>query len=165
MILKIADNRDGSPCWTYYDNIISATVYYDGNIEMQCVALEFFDEPGEVIRTIPEVGYLCNDKGEIIERLARKDKVSNLSIGGLDMVIPKKIWVRACEDLSVYDMEDNLKYEVKEGEIYEAYLYSKTEEYFSKDKKNGREIYVGCIDTHNCLELEPEFQLYFNNKE
>lgn len=81
------------------------------------------------------------------------------------MVIPKKIWVRACEDFAVYDMKGNLKYELKQGEIYESYLYSKTEEYFSKDKKNGREIYVGCIDAHNCLELEPEFQLYFNNKE
>lgn len=75
--------------------------------------------------------------------------------------IPKNIAVRAIKDISAYDMQGNFKYEIKKNNIYTAYLYEDTEEYFCNNENGGEPIYVGCINCHNCLELEEEFNLQF----
>ena len=70
MILKtLTHDRGNSDCWNFYDNIISASVYYNEDIEECCVAVSFADEDGEIVLAVPDVAYLCNDKGETIEKL------------------------------------------------------------------------------------------------
>ena len=42
MILKtLTHDRGSSDCWNYYDNIESASVYFDEDAQMSCVAVRF----------------------------------------------------------------------------------------------------------------------------
>lgn len=81
------------------------------------------------------------------------------------MLIPNKIMVMANDSFSIYDSRDNLECEIRRGDIFEAFLYEKTGEYFFVNQENGKEICVGCIDVNNCLDLDCVFNLYFNDKE
>ncbi len=79
MILKtLTHDRGNSDCWNWYDNIQSASAYYDENSKKAVVAIRFKDMEGEIVLAINDTAYLCNDKGETIEKL-RPAKVEDLS--------------------------------------------------------------------------------------
>ena len=82
MILKTLTHDHGeSDVWNYYDNIESASAYYDENIEEAVVSVRFKNDDADIIITITEVAYLCNDEGKTIEKLRpvikeAKDKIT-----------------------------------------------------------------------------------------
>lgn len=82
MILKTLTHDHGeSDVWNYYDNIESASAYYDENIEEAVVSVRFNDTDAYVVIAITEVAYLCNDEGKTIEKLRpaikeEKDKIT-----------------------------------------------------------------------------------------
>lgn len=76
-------------------------------------------------------------------------------------MIPKKIFVRAKDDFTMCDGNKNIVCKVSEGEVFEAFLYKETDEYFFKNKSNGEMIFAGEINEHSCLILSEEFDLYF----
>lgn len=83
MILKtLTHDRGNSDCWNWYDGIQSASAYYDENSKMAVVAVQFRDVDGEIVIGITDTAYLCNDKGETIERLrpAVKEQKHNKKI-------------------------------------------------------------------------------------
>lgn len=73
MILKtFTHDRGDSGCWNFYDNIESASCYYNANTEHFCVDVMF---RGSIVKTtieLTEPAYLCNDKGQTIEKLYPK---------------------------------------------------------------------------------------------
>lgn len=70
MILKtLTHDRGNSDCWNYYDNIESASVFYDENAKESCVAVRFCDADADVVIALQDVAYLCNDRGQTIEKL------------------------------------------------------------------------------------------------
>ena len=70
MILKTLTHDHGSSdTWNYYDNIESASVYFDEECGESVVALKFKDCDGFITLAITDVAYLCNDVGKTIERL------------------------------------------------------------------------------------------------
>ena len=70
MILKtLTHDRGSSDCWNYYDNIESASVYFDEDAQMSCVAVRFKGADSDVVLGLSEVAYLCNDRGQTIEKL------------------------------------------------------------------------------------------------
>lgn len=70
MILKtLTHDRGESDVWNYYDNVESASAYYDENIEKAVVSVRFKDTDADIVIVIPEVAYLCNDEGKTIEKL------------------------------------------------------------------------------------------------
>lgn len=77
MILKILyqDKGEGENVsydrWDYYDNIRSASNYYD-RVTEQTVAHCFFNDGTASVFAIPVVAYLMSDDGKTIERLYRK---------------------------------------------------------------------------------------------
>lgn len=82
MILKTLTHDHGeSDVWNYYDNVESASVYYDENIEEAVVSVRFKNTDADIVIVITEVAYLCNDEGETIEKLRpaikeAKDKIT-----------------------------------------------------------------------------------------
>ena len=77
MILKTLTHDHGiSDVWNFYDNISSASVYYDENAEEVVVSMSSDDYEGSIVLAITDVAYLLNDKGQTIERIvpARKHK-------------------------------------------------------------------------------------------
>ena len=82
MILKTLTHDHGeSDVWNYYDNIESASAYYDENIEEAVVSVRFNDTDADVVIAITEVAYLCNYEGKTIEKLRpaikeAKDKIT-----------------------------------------------------------------------------------------
>ncbi|MBG9772399.1 hypothetical protein [Brevibacillus laterosporus] len=71
----------------------------------------------------------------------------------------KQIKVRAIESFEVYSFNDReLLGKIDEGEEFIADLHEETEEYFTNDKE-GREVYVGELDTSGQLQLEDCFVL------
>lgn len=58
-----------SDCWTFYDNVDSARVFYDSVVDASCVALHFKGAENEVVIALSDVAYLCNDQGQTIEKL------------------------------------------------------------------------------------------------
>jgi hypothetical protein len=75
MILKTLTHDHGcSDTWNYYDNIESASVYFDENCGEQVVALGFRGTTGFITLSITDVAYLCNDEGKTIERLRPAEK-------------------------------------------------------------------------------------------
>ena len=75
MILKTLTHDHGcSDTWNYYDNIESASVYFDEGCGETVVALKFKDTPGFITLAITDVAYLCNDEGKTIERLRPAEK-------------------------------------------------------------------------------------------
>lgn len=78
MILKtLTHDRGKADCWNYYDNIESASVFFDEEIKESCVAVKFSGPESEIVLVLNEVAYLCNDKGQTIEKLvpAVKEKI------------------------------------------------------------------------------------------
>lgn len=70
MILKtLTHDRGSSDCWNFYDNIESASVYYDEASKMSCIAVKFKHCADEITIGIEDEAYLCNDAGQTIERL------------------------------------------------------------------------------------------------
>ena len=70
MILKtLTHDRGNSDCWNYYDNIESASVFYDEKSERACVAIMPKDGDFEIVLALNDVAYLCNDQGQTIEKL------------------------------------------------------------------------------------------------
>lgn len=75
MILKtLTHDRGESDCWNYYSNVESASVFFDDKARSRCVAVRFKDAKEEVVVTLTDDAYLCNDRGETIERLYGKPK-------------------------------------------------------------------------------------------
>lgn len=76
MILKtLTHDRGESGCWNYYSNVESASVFIDDTSKNRCVAVRFKDAKEEVIVVLTNDAYLCNDRGETIERLYGKPKM------------------------------------------------------------------------------------------
>lgn len=70
MILKTLTYVKGDePCWNFYDNISSASVYFDVENEMSCVKIIYKDMADPVTIAIANVAYLCNNEGKTIEVL------------------------------------------------------------------------------------------------
>lgn len=70
MILKtLIHDRGTSDCWNFYDNIESASTYYDENSHSSCVAIRYKGASSAVVISITETAYLCNDQGKTIEVL------------------------------------------------------------------------------------------------
>lgn len=70
MILKTLTHDHGcSDTWNYYDNIESASVYFDEGCGETVVALKFKDTPAFITLATTDEAYLCNDDGKTIERL------------------------------------------------------------------------------------------------
>lgn len=83
MILKtLTHDRGNSDCWNYYDNIERASVFFDDGSKMTCVAIRFKGTDLGVVVGLNNVAYLCNDKGQTIEKLlpAKKNKESSEQI-------------------------------------------------------------------------------------
>lgn len=83
MILKtLTHDRSSSDCWNYYDNIESASVFFDEGSQMSCIAVRFKGEDSEVVLGLTDTAYLCNDKGQTIEKLrpSVKQMENNASI-------------------------------------------------------------------------------------
>ena len=74
MILKTLDLRQGKEEnvlydeWNYYDNIVSASNYFDEGCGMTVVACKF-REGNLVTIAIPYEAYLMSDNGKTIERI------------------------------------------------------------------------------------------------
>jgi hypothetical protein len=78
MILKTLTHDHGcSDTWNYYDNIESASVYFDEGCGEKVVALKFKDTPDFITLVIADVAYLCNDDGKTIERLRPAEKLGD----------------------------------------------------------------------------------------
>jgi hypothetical protein len=70
MILKTLTHDHGSSdVWNYYDNIDSASVYYDENIGEVVVSMASDAYEGFITLAVPEGAYLLNDNGQTIERI------------------------------------------------------------------------------------------------
>lgn len=62
-------NKNHSDCWTFYDDVDSARVYYDSVADASCVALHFKGSDSEMVLALHDVAYLCNNRGQTIEKL------------------------------------------------------------------------------------------------
>lgn len=78
MILKTLDYRQGKEQnnvfeeWNYFDNIVSASNYYDEEVKMTVVRCRFRDD-SIVTFSIPNVAYLMSDAGKTIEKIVAVD--------------------------------------------------------------------------------------------
>jgi hypothetical protein len=74
MILKTLDFRKGKEAnvlydeWNYFDNIVSASNYFDENSGMTVVRCKFRDGNFVTI-AIPHEAYLMSDSGKTIDRI------------------------------------------------------------------------------------------------
>lgn len=78
MILKTLDYRQGKEQnnvfeeWSYFDNIESASSYYDEDSKLPAVRCRFRD--GSVVTIdIPNVAYLMSDTGKTIDKIVPAD--------------------------------------------------------------------------------------------
>lgn len=70
MILKtLTHDRGDSDCWNYYDNILNASVFFDEASKMSCISISFKEPNANIVLALTDVAYLCNDKGQTIEKL------------------------------------------------------------------------------------------------
>lgn len=70
MILKtLTHDRGKSDCWNYYEDIENASVFFDENSKMSCVAIRFKGADSDVVIALSDVAYLCNNMGQTIEKL------------------------------------------------------------------------------------------------
>lgn len=77
MILKtLTHDRGQSDCWNWYDNIESASAYFDESADEVCIALRFKGSSEEIVVAITDIAYLCNDRGQTIEKLLPKKRES-----------------------------------------------------------------------------------------
>ena len=81
MILKVLDRKEFEHCnaecdvWSFFDNITSASTYYDEGTEMTVVRCTFRDS-NTVTIGIPHEAYLMSDAGKTIERIFPATKAS-----------------------------------------------------------------------------------------
>ena len=74
MILKTLDYRQGENQndvfeeWNYFDNIVSASTYFDEGSRMTVVRCKFRDD-NLVTISVPNVAYLMSDTGKTIEKI------------------------------------------------------------------------------------------------
>ena len=70
MILKTLTHDHGNQdVWNWYDNIDSASAYFDEESQMAVVAVHFKDVDANIAIAIDDVAFLCNDNGQTIEKL------------------------------------------------------------------------------------------------
>lgn len=70
MILKtLTHDRGSGDCWNFYDNIESASVFYNESAKMSCIAIKQRDLDSEICIGLNDIAYLCNDSGQTIEKL------------------------------------------------------------------------------------------------
>ena len=70
MILKtLTHDHDSSDVWNWYDNIDSASAYFDEESQMAVVSVHFKDTDANIVVAITDVAFLCNDNGQTIEKL------------------------------------------------------------------------------------------------
>lgn len=75
MILKTLTHDHGnSDCWNWYDNIESASAYFDEAADLACISVKFKGCNESIVIGITEPAYLCNDQGQTIEKLMPKKK-------------------------------------------------------------------------------------------
>lgn len=78
MILKTLDYRQGKEQnhayeeWNYFDNIVSASIYFDEDDKMTVVRCRFRDDSLVTI-AIPNIAYLMSDTGKTIEKIVPAD--------------------------------------------------------------------------------------------
>ena len=78
MILKTLDYRQGKNQndvyeeWNFFDNIVSASNYYDEEIKLPVVRCRFRDD-NIVTFAIPNVAYLMSDTGKTIDKIVPMD--------------------------------------------------------------------------------------------
>ena len=78
MILKTLDYRKDENCaevyeeWNYFDNIKSASTYFDNEIKLPVVCCSFHGG-NRVTIAIPNVAYLMSDAGKTIEKIIPAD--------------------------------------------------------------------------------------------
>lgn len=78
MILKTLDYRQGKEQnhvfeeWNYFDNIVSASCYFDEETKMTVVRCLFRDD-NVITISIPNVAYLMSDTGKTIEKIVPAD--------------------------------------------------------------------------------------------
>lgn len=78
MILKTLDYRQGKNQndvyeeWNFFDNIVSASNYYDEEIKLPVVRCRFRDD-NIVTIAIPNVAYLMSDTGKTIDKIVPAD--------------------------------------------------------------------------------------------
>lgn len=87
MILKTLTHDHGlGDCWNWYDNIESASAYFDEGSDMSCIRIKFKDSDASITIGITDVAYLCNDQGQTIERLLPKKTIKDVE---KQLIIPK----------------------------------------------------------------------------
>lgn len=70
MILKtLTHDRGTSDCWNYYSGVQTASVFYNEEANMTCVAISGASFEGEVVVSITGPAYLCTDSGQTIEKV------------------------------------------------------------------------------------------------
>ena len=78
MILKTLDYRQGKNQndvyeeWNFFDNIVSASNYYDEETKLPVVRCRFRDD-NIVTFAIPNVAYLMSDTGKTIDKIVPAD--------------------------------------------------------------------------------------------
>lgn len=78
MILKVRTQDHGEfiDVWNYYDNIKTASIYYEKETKCPCVDMSFNNttpDYGHIVLAITDLAFLLNDNGKTIERIANKD--------------------------------------------------------------------------------------------
>lgn len=87
MILKTLTHDHGeSDCWNWYDNIETASAYYDEAADLACISIKFKDSDSFITIGLADVAYLCNDQGQTIERLLPKKITQDVQN---QLIIPK----------------------------------------------------------------------------
>ena len=78
MILKVLDYRQGKMQnhvfeeWNFFDNIVSASSYYDEETKLPVVRCRFRDDSVVTI-AVPNVAYLMSDTGKTIDKIVPAD--------------------------------------------------------------------------------------------
>lgn len=72
MILKtLTYDRGTYGCWNYYTGIQNASVFYNEDAKMMCVAISGKEFEGEVVIGLTGPAYLCDDRGQTIEKIGK----------------------------------------------------------------------------------------------
>lgn len=93
MILKtLTHDRGSSDCWNFYDNVESASVFFDEASQMSCVAVRFKGTDTDVVIGLTDVAYLCNDTGQTIEKLRpAKEQIYSAELQTAEFVIGEPV--------------------------------------------------------------------------
>jgi len=72
MILKtLTHDRGNSDCWNYYSGVRYASVFYNEESDIPCIAIRGDDIDGEIIVGLTGPSYLCTDNGQTIEKIGQ----------------------------------------------------------------------------------------------